>query len=70
VAVELGLQACTRERVGAALTERMAAREEGEVAAAALTECTGERAAAALTTTGAISGASAAQGGACREKDQ
>jgi hypothetical protein len=52
------------------LTERTAAREEGEVAAAALTECTGERAAAALTATGAISGASAAQGGACREKDQ
>jgi hypothetical protein len=58
------------ERAGVALSERMAAREEGEVTAAVLTECTGERAAAVLTATGAISGASVAQGGACREKDQ
>jgi hypothetical protein len=59
VVAELGLQACTVERVGAALTERTAAREEGEVAAAALTECTGEKAAAALTMMGVIFEASA-----------
>jgi hypothetical protein len=58
------------ERAGAALTERTAVREEGEVTAAALIECMGERVAAALTATGAISGASAVQGGTCREKDQ
>jgi hypothetical protein len=70
VAAELGLEACTGERAGAALTERTAAREEGEVTAVALTECVGERAAAALTVMGAISGASVVQGGTCREKDQ
>jgi hypothetical protein len=40
VVVELGLQACTEERAGAALTEMTAVREEGEVVAAALTERT------------------------------
>jgi hypothetical protein len=43
------------ERVGVALTKRMAAREEGEVTAAVLTECTGERAAMVLTMMGVIS---------------
>jgi hypothetical protein len=52
--------ACRRAREGEQGQRSTAAREEGEVAAAALTECTGERAAAALTTTGAMSGVSAA----------
>jgi hypothetical protein len=42
------------ERVGVALTKRMAAREDWEVTVAVLTECTGERAMTVLTAMGVI----------------